>query len=116
MLSLKNQFIFAPVKTGYSDGSGGVQAIHVSAGSVCSTPPWYFQHMFIKKGKTWEMAKAIKEKIHIPVIFVGRINRLNDIEKIKNEYSADYIAIGDAKKVGNVQDAISDGYETAKEQ
>jgi hypothetical protein len=22
MLSLKNQFIFAPVKTGYSDGSG----------------------------------------------------------------------------------------------
>jgi len=76
--------------------NNGVQAIHVSAGSVCSTPPWYFQHMFIKKGKTWEMAKVIKEKINIPVIFVGRINRLDDIEKIKNEYSADYIAIGRA--------------------
>jgi len=74
----------------------GIQAVHVSAGSVCSTPPWYFQHMFIKKGKTWEMAKAIKEKINMPVIFVGRINRLNDIEKIKNEYGADYIAIGRA--------------------
>jgi 2,4-dienoyl-CoA reductase (NADPH2) len=74
----------------------GIQAVHVSAGSVCSTPPWFFQHMFIKKGKTWEMAKAIKEKVNIPVIFVGRINRLNDIEKIKNEYAADYIAIGRA--------------------
>jgi 2,4-dienoyl-CoA reductase (NADPH2) len=74
----------------------GVQAIHVSAGSVCSTPPWFFQHMFIKKGKTWDMAKVIKEKLNIPVIFVGRINRLNDIEKIKNEYEADYIAIGRA--------------------
>jgi 2,4-dienoyl-CoA reductase (NADPH2) len=74
----------------------GIQAVHVSAGSVCSTPPWYFQHMFIKKGKTWEMGKAIKERINIPVIFVGRINRFNDIEKIKNEYLADYIAVGRA--------------------
>lgn len=73
-----------------------VQAIHVSAGSICSTRPWYFQHMFIKKGETWEMAKAIKEKVNIPIIFVGRINRINDIEKIKNDYTADYIAIGRA--------------------
>ncbi|MBN2214715.1 MAG: FAD-dependent oxidoreductase [Bacteroidales bacterium] len=76
--------------------SKGVHAIHVSAGSVCSTPPWFFQHMFIKKGKTWGMARAIQEKINIPVIFVGRINRFDDIEKIKKEYSADYIAIGRA--------------------
>jgi len=74
----------------------GVQAIHVSAGSVCSTPPWYFQHMFIEKGKTWELAKAIKTQVNIPVIFVGRINRIDDIEKIKNEYATDYIAIGRA--------------------
>lgn len=73
-----------------------VQAIHVSAGSVCSTPPWYFQHMFTKKGKTWELAKAIKDHVTVPVIFVGRINRINDIDKIKNDYAADYIAIGRA--------------------
>ena len=72
----------------------GVQAIHVSAGTVCSTPPWFFQHMFIPKGKTWEMAKKIKEKIHIPVIFVGRINSREDVEKLKKEYRADYMAIG----------------------
>jgi len=72
----------------------GVSAIHVSAGSVCSTPPWFFQHMFIPKGKTWEMAKEIKEKVNVPVVFVGRINTFEDIDKIKNEFSADYIAIG----------------------
>ncbi|MBN2519652.1 MAG: FAD-dependent oxidoreductase, partial [Bacteroidales bacterium] len=74
----------------------GIQAIHVSAGSVCSTPPWYFQHMFIEKGKTWEMAKAIKKQVNIPVIFVGRINSVDDIKKIKNDYAANYIAIGRA--------------------
>ena len=24
----------------------GVEAVHVSAGTVCLTPPWFFQHMF----------------------------------------------------------------------
>ncbi|MBN2543576.1 FAD-dependent oxidoreductase [bacterium] len=74
----------------------GVEAIHVSAGTVCSTPPWFFQHMFIQKGKTWEMAGEIKKNIDIPVIFVGRINRVEDINELKKEYSADYIAIGRA--------------------
>lgn len=74
----------------------GVQAIHVSAGSVCSTPPWYFQHMFTPKGKTWEMAEKIKEAVNIPVVFVGQINTFEDIDKIKNDYPDDYIAIGRA--------------------
>jgi len=74
----------------------GVSAIHVSAGSICSDPPWFFQHMFIPKGKTWEMAKEIKENINIPVIVVGRINTFKDIEDVKNKYLADYIAIGRA--------------------
>jgi 2,4-dienoyl-CoA reductase (NADPH2) len=74
----------------------GVRAIHISAGTVCLTPPWLFQHMFIPKGKTWEMAKKIKKEINIPAIFVGRINSLEDIEKLRKEYSADYMAIGRA--------------------
>ena len=72
----------------------GVQAIHVSAGSVCSTPPWFFQHMFIPKGKTWEMASEISRHINIPAIFVGRVNNENDINELKTKYNADYIAIG----------------------
>lgn len=34
----------------------GIEALHVSAGTLCSTPPWFFQHMFVPKGKTWELA------------------------------------------------------------
>ncbi|MHA1727898.1 MAG: oxidoreductase [Promethearchaeota archaeon] len=72
----------------------GVEAIHVSCGSVCSTPPWYFQHMFLPKGKTWDMASKIKEQINIPVIAVGRINEIEDIKKIMNNNMADFIAMG----------------------
>ena len=72
----------------------GVEAVHVSAGTVCSTPPWYFQHMFVPKGKTWQFAAKIKENIDIPVIFVGQINEFKDIDKLTTEFNADYIAVG----------------------
>ncbi len=74
----------------------GVDAIHVSAGSACSTPPWFFQHMFVPKGKTWELASKIKEIVKIPIIFVGRINSEKDIQFVKENYNAEYIAIGRA--------------------
>ncbi len=74
--------------------SKGVEAIHVSAGTVCSTPPWFFQHMFVSKGKTWEFAKTIQEKAGIPAIFVGRINSAKDIVMLKKDFGAKYMAIG----------------------
>ncbi len=74
----------------------GIDAIHVSAGSVCSTPPWFFQHMFIPKGKTWGFAGKIKNKVNVPVIFVGRINSIKDVEYIKEKYAADFLAVGRA--------------------
>ncbi len=72
----------------------GAEAIHVSAGTVCSTPPWFFQHMFVPKGKTWEFAQKIQEAVGIPAIFVGQINTVEDIDRLKNEFGAQYIAIG----------------------
>jgi 2,4-dienoyl-CoA reductase (NADPH2) len=74
----------------------GTNAVHVSAGTVCSTPPWFFQHMFVPKGKTWEMAKQIKSLVNIPVISVGQINEIENIKKINDENMSDYIAIGRA--------------------
>ncbi len=74
----------------------GIVALHVSAGTVCNTPPWYFQHMFVPKGKTWEFAAKIQAKADIPAIFVGQINTFEDINKIKNDYSGKYIAVGRA--------------------
>ena len=74
----------------------GVSALHVTAGTVCSSPPWFFQHMFIPKGKTWEFARAIGEHVSTPVIFVGKINSFEDIQRLKSEYRADYLALGRA--------------------
>jgi thioredoxin reductase len=71
-----------------------VDAIHVTAGTACSTPPWFFQHMFVPKGKTWEIANKIKEAVNIPIIYVGQINEFKDVDKVLNEFKADFVAIG----------------------
>jgi len=72
----------------------GVAAMDVSAGTICSTPPWFFQHMFVPEGKTWELAAAIKSAIDLPVVFVGRINSREKIDALLTDYHADYLAIG----------------------
>jgi len=72
----------------------GAAAIHVTAGTVCSTPPWFFQHMFIPKGKTWEFADEIRKEIDIPVIYVGMINTKDDIDNLLNTRKAEYLALG----------------------
>jgi len=74
----------------------GVDAVHVTTGSACSSPAWYFQHMFVPKGKIWELAKKIKENISAPVIFVGQVNKIEDIDNLKNNFNADCVAIGRA--------------------
>ena len=74
--------------------SKSVEAIHVSAGTICNTPPWYFQHMFVPKGKTWQLANKIKANVNIPIIYVGQINEFKDVDKIINEFKGDFIALG----------------------
>jgi 2,4-dienoyl-CoA reductase-like NADH-dependent reductase (Old Yellow Enzyme family)/thioredoxin reductase len=74
----------------------GVAAIHVVAGSACANPPWFFQHMFVPKGKTWELAGKIKETVNIPVIFLGKINSNKDIAAIKEKFGGEYFALGRA--------------------
>jgi len=72
----------------------GMDALHITAGTVCSTPPWFFQHMFTPKGKTWELADAIRQKTNVPVIYVGRINTKDDINFLLHEEKAAYLAVG----------------------
>ncbi len=76
--------------------TAGANAIHVVAGTACSTPPWFFQHMFVPKGKTWELANELKKQRSIPVIFVGRVNSFADINLLNEKYHADYISVGRA--------------------
>ncbi len=90
-IKLPEMILFAKLLEGKGAG-----ALHVSAGTLCSTPPWFFQHMFVPKGKTWELAGMIKKEVNIPVIFVGKVNSKEDIDRLKEEYKADYIAAGRA--------------------
>lgn len=90
-----------------------VEAIHVSAGTVCNTPPWYFQHMFVPKGKTWEFADQIKKEADIPTIYVGQVNTKQDVYDLQNNYQADYIAVGrslvaDPNFIGIITDEVHD--------
>lgn len=73
-----------------------IAALHITSGDACMSPPWYYQHHFIPKGKTWELAKKIKENISLPIITVGQINEPEDIEEILSNNAADFIAIGRA--------------------
>jgi 2,4-dienoyl-CoA reductase-like NADH-dependent reductase (Old Yellow Enzyme family)/thioredoxin reductase len=91
----------------------GANALHISSGSACETPPWYFQHMAVPKGKTWDFASRIREKVRIPVIAVGQINEREDPETILQNGMADAVAIGraliaDPDFVGKVLGKISD--------
>ncbi len=74
----------------------GVAAIHVTSGDACMSAPWYYQHHFIPKGKTWELSKKIKENVSLPIITVGQVNEPEDIEEILSNNAADFIAIGRA--------------------
>lgn len=73
-----------------------VEAVHVSAGTVCQTPPWFFQHMFVPKGKTWEMARRVRDEAGIRVVVVGRISSTEDTRRLSEEFPEDYIAVGRA--------------------
>lgn len=73
-----------------------IAALHITSGDACMSPPWYYQHHFIPKGKTRELSKKIKENVALPVITVGQVNEPEDIEEIISNNAADFIAIGRA--------------------
>ncbi len=72
----------------------GAVAIHVSSGSLCSTPPWFFHHLFVPGNKTKEIALKIQKKLTIPVIPVGQINTKENIEELSKNFK--YLSIGKA--------------------
>ncbi len=74
----------------------GASAIHVTSGNVCESAAWYYQHHFIPKGVTWQLAKKIKEHTALPIIGVGQITEQMDIATIFDEQLADFIAVGRA--------------------
>jgi 2,4-dienoyl-CoA reductase-like NADH-dependent reductase (Old Yellow Enzyme family)/thioredoxin reductase len=73
-----------------------VEAVHVSAGTVCSTPPWYFQHMFVPEGRTWDMAEKVRDEAGVTVVVVGRINDVDRAQKLRERFDGHYLAAGRA--------------------
>jgi len=71
-----------------------VEAVHVSAGSVCQTPPWFFQHMFVPKGKTWELAERVRDEAGTRVVVVGRVASVEDVAQLRERFPDDYLAVG----------------------
>ncbi len=76
--------------------SRDVAAVHVSAGTVCSTPPWFFQHMFVPVGKTWDMAERIHRETGVRVVAVGRISDIATARQLENRFAGGFLAVGRA--------------------
>jgi 2,4-dienoyl-CoA reductase (NADPH2) len=74
----------------------GVDAFHVTTGSICGRPPYFFQHMFTPKGDTWEYAERLGGTVDVPVVAVGRINEHADVDRLREESATDLIAVGRA--------------------
>jgi len=72
----------------------GVHALHVASGSLCDSPPWYFQHMGLPPGKNLEWAAAIKNKVDIPVFVAGRMGNPVEIRDTLQKNMVDGIALG----------------------
>lgn len=72
----------------------GVAALHVVSGSVCDSPPWYFQHMRLPLGKNLDWASLIKMETHLPVIVAGRLGDPDDIRHTLDNNMVDAIALG----------------------
>jgi len=60
-----------------------VEAVHFSADTACSTPPWFFQHMFTPVGKTWDLAEHIAREAGVKVVAVGHINEVETARKLE---------------------------------
>ncbi|MCK9997115.1 MAG: FAD-dependent oxidoreductase [Candidatus Krumholzibacteria bacterium] len=76
--------------------SRDVEAVHVSAGTVCNTPPWYFQHMFVPIGKTWDMAERIHRETGVKVVAVGRISGIAMAKQLEERFAGGFLAVGRA--------------------
>ncbi len=72
----------------------GADAIHVASGSICDSPPWYFQHMRLPLGKNLNWAGKIRGAVDIPVIVAGRLGNPDDIRHAFANDTVDGIALG----------------------
>jgi len=72
----------------------GINAIHVTNGSACDSPPVYYQFFTFSNGQNQNAAIAIKKKISVPVISTGRLGDPQQIIEIFNKGEIDFVGMG----------------------
>ncbi len=72
----------------------GADLIHVATGSVCDSPPWYFQHMALPPEVNEGIAAKIKAVVSLPVIAAGRLGDPSRIREILALGMVDMVALG----------------------
>lgn len=71
-----------------------VSALHVTSGSLCETPEWYYQHMRLPASANLEWAASIKKSVSIPVIIAGRMGDPRKIREALDDETVDAVALG----------------------
>jgi 2,4-dienoyl-CoA reductase-like NADH-dependent reductase (Old Yellow Enzyme family)/thioredoxin reductase len=71
-----------------------VSALHVTSGSVCDSPEWYYQHMRLPVTVNLEQAAGIKQSASIPVVAAGRLGDPRTIRSALNDGIVDAVALG----------------------
>jgi len=72
----------------------GIKAIHVSMGSACFSPPWYFHHTSLPDKPQMDALSWVRNNTSIPIIVAGRMGRKEKIIKVMDDGLADLVALG----------------------
>lgn len=75
--------------------TAGVAAIHVGAGNVCDSPPWYYSHMAMPEEKHMQMLKAIRNRTSLPLIAAGRMGYIPKMQEVM-DMGYEFVALGRA--------------------
>ncbi|MDL1987514.1 MAG: NAD(P)/FAD-dependent oxidoreductase [Deltaproteobacteria bacterium] len=72
----------------------GINAIHVSMGNACFSPPWYFHHTSLPDKPQMDALSWVRDHTSIPMIVAGRMGRKEKVIKVMDDGLADLVALG----------------------
>ncbi|RZB32161.1 MAG: hypothetical protein SRB1_01780 [Desulfobacteraceae bacterium Eth-SRB1] len=72
----------------------GINAIHVSMGNACFSPPWYFHHTSLPDKPQIDALSWVRNHTSIPLIVAGRMGRKEKVIKVMDDGLADLVALG----------------------
>ena len=72
----------------------GIDAIHVGWGNACDNPAWYYNHMSLPQDIQFDLLKKVRQNIKTPLIVVGRMSQIENVNRIFDENLADFVSMG----------------------